>query len=227
MRLMSVSVRIRSYRASDREALYRVCLMTGDAGADGTAAFGAAPEALGHLYVGPYLELEGERALVLEDPAGPCGYCLGALDSRVFYQRMEEEWLPQWRSNFPEPSGERTAWTPLQRLFYEMHHFTYFLPDPYEVYPSHLHIDLLPRVQGQGWGKQLMKTLMDRLSRDGSPGVHLGMAETNVRAAQFYQKLGFQDLATVDGTRYLGRRLDPNRKRGDSVESGPAGTRNI
>ena len=49
-------------------------------------------------------------------------------------------------------------------------------------YPSHLHIDLLPRGQGQGHGRLLIESLLDLLRAGGSGGVHLGVSPTNLRA---------------------------------------------
>ena len=35
--------------------------------------------------------------------------------------------------------------------------------EPYsQGYPAHLHIDLLPELQGQGWGRRLIDTLVGR-----------------------------------------------------------------
>ena len=42
-------------------------------------------------------------------------------------------------------------------------------------YPSHLHIDMLPDVQGGGRGGAMLRTLLDALAAAGSPGVHLGV----------------------------------------------------
>ncbi|HUL50995.1 MAG TPA: GNAT family N-acetyltransferase, partial [Candidatus Nitrosotalea sp.] len=69
---------IRRCEPRDTAAAYEVCLRTGDNGNDATALY-EDPNALGHLYVGPYLKLEPDLASVLEDDAGVCGYVLGAL----------------------------------------------------------------------------------------------------------------------------------------------------
>ncbi len=61
-------------------------------------------------------------------------------------------------------------------------------------YPAHLHIDLLPELQGQGWGRRLIEALRDRLRAAGVPGVHLVAAGTNAGAIAFYERLGFTRL---------------------------------
>jgi GNAT superfamily N-acetyltransferase len=61
-------------------------------------------------------------------------------------------------------------------------------------FPSHLHIDLLPRIQGRGTGRQLMAAAISSLRERGSRGLHLMAARGNERAAGFYRHLGFGEL---------------------------------
>jgi ribosomal protein S18 acetylase RimI-like enzyme len=201
---------IRHYQASDEAGAYEVCLKTGDSGRDATHLY-TDPKALGHIFVGPYLHLEPEFAFVLADAVGVCGYVLGALDSEKFYRAYEREWLPRLREAYPEPIGDAARWTPTQKLCHEYYHPHMHFPDSFRAYPSHLHIDLLPRAQGQGWGTRMVLHLMERLKARGSTGVHLGLSAENVRADGFYRKLGFVELARVGAgerqTVYLGKRL--------------------
>ena len=204
---------IRQATSADREAAYWVCLKTGDHGADGEALFADDPDALGRIYVGPYLEFEPELALVLEDNEGICGYCLGAMDSRKLFERYEREWRLGLARRYPEPVGDPSRWTPTEQVYHLYHHPDYFCPEPYELYPSQLHIDLVPRAQGRGLGRRLVDEVVSRMEANGSPGVHLGMSARNERAHGFYLKLGFEELAR-DGTGeneaiYLGKRLNP------------------
>ncbi|RME92107.1 MAG: GNAT family N-acetyltransferase [Verrucomicrobia bacterium] len=203
--------RLRRARPGDRDACYRVCLLTGDAGRDASALFPDDPDALGNLFVGPYLALEPELAFVLEDDEGVCGYVLGALDTPTFYRRMEEEWLPPLRARHPRPVGPREQWTEAQKIYHEFHEPDFHFPPAFAPYPSHLHIDLLPRAQGRGWGRRMMEHLMRELAARGSPGVHLGLSARNDRAWRFYRKLGFEELERITtddgGVIYMGRRL--------------------
>ena len=202
---------IRDYRAGDEIAAYFVCLKTGNNGDDGEAYYREDPDALGRIYVGPYLRFETQLALVLEDEHGVCGYALGALDSHTFYQRCAKEWLPEIQARFPEPTGDPALWTRVQSAHFLYYHPDHFCPEPYEEFPAHLHIDLLPRVHRQGHGKRMMTELMHRLRAKAAPGVHLGMAGNNGRAYQFYRNLDFKELCRRgdgdDITVYMGRRL--------------------
>lgn len=206
---------IRPAGARDAPAAFHVCLKTGEAGEDAAAHYPEDPDALGRLFVGPYLAIEPELSLVLEDAAGVCGYALAALDSRTFYARYDAEYRPRLCERFPRPQGDPAGWTPAQHLYYRYHVPDYFCPEPYEEYPSHLHIDLLPRVQGRGHGRRMMERLMEMLRGGGSPGVHLGVSARNARARGFYGRQGFRELATGgsgrDGVVYMGIRLAPTR----------------
>jgi ribosomal protein S18 acetylase RimI-like enzyme len=197
---------IRRCLPRDEDAAYEVCLKTGDSGKDGTHLYDD-PKALGNIFVGPYIHLEPELAFVLEDPQGVCGYVLGAVDSKKFYQAFVEKWLPGIRQRHPEPTGDPAAWTPTQKLYHQYYHPDVFCPEPYHQYPSHLHIDLLPRVQGHGLGNEMMRVLLDELAARKTPGVHLGMAPTNSRAEKFYKKLGFHELLRTSDSLYLGKRF--------------------
>jgi ribosomal protein S18 acetylase RimI-like enzyme len=203
---------IRSARPGDQSGAYRVCLKTGDFGKDGEPFYREDPDALGRIFVGPYLAYEPELSLILEDAEGICGYAFGAFDSRAFYDRYEKEWRQDLIKRFPMPQGDPKSWTRVQNVYSWYHHPDYTVPEPYAEYPSHLHIDLLDRVQGRGFGRRMMEMVMDRLRERGSPGAHLGVSMMNTPAFGFYQKLGFKELLRVgegkDGCIYMGKRLN-------------------
>jgi ribosomal protein S18 acetylase RimI-like enzyme len=182
---------IRPARPDDRGALYAVCLATGRDGEDASASF-RDPDLLGHRYVGPYLDLEPDLAYALEDARGPCGYVLGAADSVAFYRRMVDDWLPALRPRLGAPPPPGAAPTEDERMLAELQAPTIVLPRDLAAYPAHLHIDLLPRAQGQGHGRRMMRKLLDALAGRGAAGVHLGVSPANGRAQGFYRALGFE-----------------------------------
>ena len=114
---------------------------------------------------------------------------------------------PVLQREFPAPTGDPTGWSRTARIYHDYHHPEVYCPEPYELYPAHLHIDLLPRAQGRGWGRRMMDHLLAALRSKGSPGVHLGVGQINERAVGFYRKLGFEELARVRDVLYLGLRL--------------------
>jgi ribosomal protein S18 acetylase RimI-like enzyme len=185
-------VTIRPASAADRDALYEICLLTGDAGEDASGLY-VDPDLLGEVWVGPYLALEPDLAFVGDDGGGAVGYVLGAADTAAFEQACEESWWPARRTRYPDApsSGELT---PDEELHRWIHHPP---PTPAELlaeYPGHLHIDLLPRAQGLGLGRRLIDTLLGALRQRGVVGVHLGVDAANHRAIGFYEHLGFTRL---------------------------------
>jgi hypothetical protein len=136
---------LRSPQAGDRAGAYAVCLKTGNFGQDGEPFYRDDPEALGRVFVGPYLDYEPELARILEDDQGICGYVLAAMDSHAFYARYEAEWRPELCRAYPAPTGDPGGWNRVQQIHHVYHHPDYFCPEPYDQYPSHVHIDLLPR----------------------------------------------------------------------------------
>jgi ribosomal protein S18 acetylase RimI-like enzyme len=192
-------VTIRSYRPEDLDALYRVCLQTGRDGDDATAIY-RDHKLLGHVRAAPYALFEPSLAFVAEDAAGVGGYVVGALDSQDFAQRLERDWWPRLRARYPEPAASvpRDQWTPDQAKAYLIHH-PWVSPDELASrYPSHLHINLVPRLQSGGYGRQLISTCIEALRRQGSRGVHLGVRPGNLRAIGFYRHLGFVEQPGVE-----------------------------
>lgn len=61
-------------------------------------------------------------------------------------------------------------------------------------YPAHMHIDILPEYQGQGWGTELVQALFAQLKEEKVCGLMLGVAADNTRAIAFYKKQGFEVL---------------------------------
>jgi ribosomal protein S18 acetylase RimI-like enzyme len=197
---------IRPYRPDDVDALYRICLETGDSGQDATHLY-TDPRILGEVFAAPYGHFEPELAFVVEDEDGVGGYVLGALDTRAFEERLERDWWPALRARYPDPEEiPPTERTPDQQVAYMMHHRrgAYSQTDGY---PSHLHIDILPRLQGGGSGRRLISTLLEALRHRGSPGVHLGVGIRNENAIGFYRHVGFQELGRTDYGILFGMKL--------------------
>jgi ribosomal protein S18 acetylase RimI-like enzyme len=198
---------IRGYRPGDLPDLYRICLQTGDRGEDATAQF-RDPDLLGHVFAAPYGLLEPSLAFVVEDGSGVAGYCLAALDTRAFEQRLEAEWWPPLRARYPEPDvAESDRWTRDEWTAYLIHHPWRAEDELLAQYPSHLHIDLLPRIQGSGMGRRLMDTQAAALRDQGSPGVHLNVNAANRRALGFYHHLGYTDLLHAGDRHVLGMKF--------------------
>lgn len=190
--------RLRLYRPGDRGDVYDICVRTGDSGADATGKFWD-DTLLPDVYAGPYLALEPGLAFVVDTGRRVSGYLLAAQDTRDFVARYRAEWLPGFAARHPlvEPPV-----TPDDRLTRIGHHPEGMVGPDQERYPAHLHIDLLPEVQRQGWGRRLMRALFAELRGRGVPGVQLGFGERNTGAGLFYRRLGFHPLSSAPGDPY-------------------------
>jgi len=193
------AMQIRLARVTDRDALYDICVRTADFGNDGRHLF-EDHDLPGHMWAGAYLAVEPRLAFVVADNEGVAGYVIGALDTIDFEQRCEREWWPALRDRYPNPVGiPRELRTRDQMIHRSMHKPVLTPHEHIGEHPSHLHIDLLPRAQGQGLGAAMMATLLNELRSLGSPGVHLGVSPANARAVAFYKHLGFTTLAEFGG----------------------------
>jgi ribosomal protein S18 acetylase RimI-like enzyme len=190
-----MAARVRQFRPDDLDDLYRICLQTAGGGQDGTALF-RDPKLPGHVYAAPYALFEPSLAFVAEDAAGVGGYIVAALDGETFERRLEQEWWPGLRARYPEPSQDEAEALSEQerRALHNIHHHFGAPRKVAERFPSELHINLLPRLQGRGFGRQLITTLIAGLRDQGSPGVHLLVGVGNQRAVSFYRHLGFTEL---------------------------------
>lgn len=190
---------LRRFHPSDLPALYRVCLRTGEAGSDATALY-RDPDLLGHVYCGPYPVADPALTFVVADEHGVGGYVVATADTVAFDEWLDEHWWPVLRAEHPlrADPGDGTADHVLVERLQRWPHTT-----PPAGFPAHLHIDLLPRLQGQGWGRRLIDALRDELRSRGVPGVHLGVDPRNTGAVAFYRRLGFRLAAPDDGDERL------------------------
>ncbi|MEI5583371.1 MULTISPECIES: GNAT family N-acetyltransferase [unclassified Agromyces] len=187
---------IRPYRPDDRDAVGAVCLRTAAAGGDATGVY-SDDALMPEVYALPYVEYAPDLAFVAVDDAGRVGgYVLGVADTAAFIDWYAREWAPGFRARHPSP-GAPTARTPA----YTERQLLADGGDPERMriaelddYPAHLHIDLLPGLQGRGLGRRLIDTLRAALAERGVAAVHLGLDPANTGARAFYERLGFHEL---------------------------------
>lgn len=180
---------LRAYRPGDLPAMYRVCLLTGDAGQDSSTLY-RDPDLLAHIYCGPYPAADPSLSFVVADDEGVAGYLVGTADSAGFAAWQERHWWPALRARYPLGPDDGTADHRLVELIHRPPH-----DDAPAGCPAHLHIDLLPRRQGQGWGRRLIEAFAEALAERGVPGMHLRMDPRNTAALAFYLRLGFTPVA--------------------------------
>ncbi|GAA5059997.1 GNAT family N-acetyltransferase [Streptomyces similanensis] len=212
--------RIRPYRPSDRDALFDICVRTGDGGGDSRHLY-PDPELLPNIFAAPYAELEPELAFVVDDGDRAVGYVLGTAHTPTFVRRFRDTWLPRLADRHPDPAGEPS--TPSEVMLRLMHTPERMLVPEIADHPAHLHIDLLPSHQRFGYGRELMNVFLAALAARGVRRVHLGMVTANTGARAFYDRLGFSVLPVADPgpLTYLGRTTGPLTDRDAGGLPGP------
>ena len=196
---------LRPYRAEDLDALYRVCLATGDAGKDATALHND-PKAVGAVYAAPYGVLEPDHAFVAEDERGVSGYIVGTYDSTEFAEREERDWWPALRAHYATvPAGQLTAADRerIGAMLAPSSNPAHIVAD----YPAHIHMNLLPYLRGQRVGSGLLTLWLDQARADGVRGVHLGANAGNAGGIAFWTASGFKPLETIGRTAWFGMKL--------------------
>jgi len=196
---------IRPYQPADYDAVSAICTQTAEAGGDATGLY-VSDELMPDIFVRPYVTLEPSLAFVVDDGAVG-GYLVGTADTRSFVQRFTSDWLPGFAARYEHTEPVVTKDDLIRHLGFWPERM---LIAEIDDYPAHLHIDLLPRLQGQGLGRQLIERLTDALRARGVPGLHLSMDAANTNARAFYDRLGFTELpSSTPDAPLLGLRLSP------------------
>jgi ribosomal protein S18 acetylase RimI-like enzyme len=191
---------IRTFRSGDLEALYAISLATGHEGGNASHLYEDG-KLIGHIYSAPYALLEPHLALVIEDNDGVAGFAVGTPDTEKWQDKLEAEWWPKLRRQYVDPAARPAAeWSADQRRAYAIHHPQRAPRQVVELYPAHLHLNLLERTQGRGAGTMLFSEWMARASRYGVGAIHVGVNSANARAVRFWSRRGFDRLKLPDGT---------------------------
>jgi len=187
MKIQQNKIEIRPYHPSDLTSLYRICLLTGNSGKDATNLY-KDPDLTGLFYAAPYAVFEPELIFIVTLNNKPNGYILGTKNSKDFYNKCDSEWFPILRERFPMPKDYDTSFdAKIIRLIHKRSVVKEELID----YPAHLHIDLLPAVQGKGLGRKLINTFMKKLKTIKINALHLEVGKGNLGAIEFYKKMNF------------------------------------
>jgi ribosomal protein S18 acetylase RimI-like enzyme len=193
--------RIRPFQPGDEPALADICLKTADDGADATGVLDD-DAVWSEIFVLPYVARHPDLAFVIEtDDGRVVGYIVGAPDTAAFEDWFAAEWWPAFAERWPKPEVERTRQDGILVYAYGRRAGA----EPYaRDYPAHLHIDLLPELHGQGWGRRLVETVIAALRERGVTGLHLVASSANTGALAFYPRLGFEPLPSHDGVQAFG-----------------------
>jgi ribosomal protein S18 acetylase RimI-like enzyme len=191
--------KIREAKPDDLEALYHISLKTGHLGKDASHLYSES-KMIGHIYSAPYLRYSPALAFVIEIDGVVLGYCVGTSDTQKFEVQLEKEWWPVLRRKYQKPNEKtRSVWSPDERISQMIHEPQTTPEHIYDRFAAHLHLNLLPEIQGCGLGTSLFDTWMQKAVAIGTSTAHIGADYSNERAIRFWEKQGFEKL---DDTRY-------------------------
>lgn len=197
-----MSLSIRPYSPSDREAVAEICVRTGAHGNDATGVF-SDDAMLPSVYVLPYVDRHPDLSFVLDKDGTAVGYIVATDNTDAFYSWFNSEWWPPLAAEFAA-----TASTPFDQGLLANADAIGSAPDSFaSTYPAHLHIDLLPDAQGGGWGRKMVEHMNDALRARGVSGVHWTASALNTGALAFYDRLGFERLESAEGAQTYGAKF--------------------
>ncbi|HSZ53154.1 MAG TPA: GNAT family N-acetyltransferase [Caulobacteraceae bacterium] len=187
-------IAIRKFQAGDLRALYAIALQTGDAGQDASSLY-EDPDLIGHIYAAPYALLKPDLAIVAADETGVAGYVVGAIDSDAWFDRLELEWWPDLRRRYRDPGATPLrTWSADQFRAFMIHHPHHSPAEVVTAFPTHIHLNLLPRLQGQGVGARLLAAWFEAAQERGVGPAHVGVHHANARGLRFWAAQGFERL---------------------------------
>ncbi|MET3614223.1 ribosomal protein S18 acetylase RimI-like enzyme [Rhizobium aquaticum] len=184
------AVAIRTARPSDEASIMDICLRTADAGKDGTQCY-SDPRLPGFVWALPYIRLCPDNAFVLTHGEQVMGYCVAAPDTVAFEECLKKEWWPMLRA---ELQGFSPGTPHDENVLAYIHNPPGTPSRIADLYPAHLHINVLPELQKGGHGSRLFSRQIQALTTSGVTGVHLGINPRNEGVVAFYRRFGLLEI---------------------------------
>lgn len=187
---MDTLVSIRPYRPSDRRQVREICYLTGYMG-EPVDWFWRDLDSFANIWSAYYTDQEPESLFVAIRSGRVVGYLFGCIDT----------------ARSPSLASTLTRQVICRFLFFRRGTAGFFRRSIRDVlrgtafppgelddarWPSHLHINLLPKARGAGAGAALMHAWFGRLATMDSPGCHLATLAENKDALSFFERMGFR-----------------------------------
>jgi ribosomal protein S18 acetylase RimI-like enzyme len=186
-------MKVRSYRAEDREAVRSICFETGLMGDPVVAQFGD-KETFADLFTGYYTDKEPESCFVVEAADGKVvGYLVGTLDTRkaasvdAVMAKVAFTRHLGWR-----PATARFFWRGIGDSAKMLLRGESKVRPDLDAYPAHTHFSLLPEARQAPLAAGLYRAFFLYAKKKGCPGLHGEVFAENVRAAALHEAMGFK-----------------------------------
>lgn len=196
---------IRPATPADIPYMYEICLKTGIAGKDGSEYF-QDPYMMGAYWAAPYLWHDMDLCFIAEDSSGrPAGYIVGTRDTTAYNQWFAQKWLPTVQRHYAQLQTKSEPEKNILALIRKGNPGAGVWENV--GYPAHLHIDILPSLQGRGIGRRLMEVWLEKVESKLVKGVYFGVDVHNKGAIGFYGHLGFSVLENTEQALFFGMEL--------------------
>ncbi|KAG9118331.1 hypothetical protein FRC07_007209, partial [Ceratobasidium sp. 392] len=126
------------------------------------------------------------------------GYLLATQDTRSHEAAAEERCYPPLRIKYPNNPYPPNATSQDQRVINRIHNPLIRPQGLVDITPAHIHINILPQAQRQGWGIKLIDKAVQYLKDLGQNGLFLGIDSRNHNARAFYLNVGFKPYPFPD-----------------------------
>jgi ribosomal protein S18 acetylase RimI-like enzyme len=189
-----MTIAIRPYEPRDRAAVREICRVTAYGGGE---AGMVEPGLFVDLMTRAWTDFAAGPLWVAEEGERVVGFLAGGLDARRF--RRLQLWRVVPAAVLRSLGAGLLARRELWRLAADLPGF--LAAGRRETgaaagdsYPGHLHVNLLAEARGRAVGRRLVERFLAEARRQGVPGVHAVVYESNPGGRRFFERLGFHPL---------------------------------
>jgi len=182
---------VRPYERSDIERVRNICLKTTDMRIKNEVQ----RRALINTFCNYYVECEPQNCFVaVDDEDNAVGYIICAENFARYEKKFFEKYYPIIKKCGITKGILARASVMITKRYAGF-------------YPAHMHIDILPEYQRMGLGTQLVDALVNHLKEKKIRGLMLVVSAKNEKGMNFYNKYGFNKIATISSSVVMGLEL--------------------
>ncbi|NPE08133.1 MAG: GNAT family N-acetyltransferase [Asgard group archaeon] len=200
-----MTIVIQKLERKNEDALIDICFITGDKFLKKTFPNPYLFSLFWCLY---YVRYETNNCFVVFDlkTKKVVGYILSTLNTEIQEEDFKEKMAPIIKQKMKE-LHIRSLRSRLVALFVMNKPKTKKRKRFLNEYPGHLHIDILPDYQRQGFGHRLMNTLESHFKEKCVTGYHLEVSSNNKLGISFYRKYGLELISKNRFSLIFGKKL--------------------
>ncbi len=190
-----MEVRVRPYSSGDRAGVRAIVLATADRGRPGGWLF-PHPEVTADLLTRYYTDFEPDSSWVAESEGTLVGYTSGSVHPERHRRIMRRQVIPRavlW-SLLRGALWHRRSWQWAGAVALTALRYGRPPAIPEELYPAHIHVNVLPSARGHSVGKALADRFLTHAAEAGCAGVYAKVHGDNRPARRFFSQLGFSPL---------------------------------